>query len=135
MMSKAVRSSLPEAVCVTAVESLHHLKNRLWDKKNAVIFVGYQVVGTLGRTIIDGASMVKIYHEEIVVKASIHTINGFSAHADQSAIIKWVTQMDDLKTIYLIHGEEDKQVILRSAMENILKKKVHIVEPEEVIYL
>jgi len=114
---------------------LHHLKNRLWEKKNAVIFVGYQVVGTLGRTIIDGASMVKIYREDIVVKASIHTINGFSAHADQSAIIKWVTQMDDLKTIYLIHGEEDKQVILRSAMENILEKKVHIVEPEEVIYL
>jgi metallo-beta-lactamase family protein len=79
--------------------------------------------------------MIKIYHEDIVVKASIHTINGFSAHADQSAIIKWVSQMDDLKTIYLIHGEEDKQVILRSAMENILEKKVHIVEPEEVIYL
>jgi len=114
---------------------LHHLKNRIWNKKNAVIFVGYQVVGTLGRIILDGASMVKIYHEDIVVKASIHTINGFSAHADQSAIIKWVTQMDDLKTIYLIHGEEDKQVILRSAMENILEKKVHIVEPEEVIYL
>ncbi|WP_294953601.1 MBL fold metallo-hydrolase [Sulfurovum sp.] len=114
---------------------LHHFKNRLWNQKNAVIFVGYQAIGTLGRRIVDGARWVKIYHEDILIKASIHTINGFSAHADQSAIIKWVSQMDDLSRIYLIHGEEDKQVILRSVMENVLKKKAHIVEPEEVIYL
>jgi len=114
---------------------LHHFKNRLWNRKNALIFVGYQTVGTLGRRIVDGARWVKIYHEDILIKASIHTINGFSAHADQSAIIKWVSQMDDLNRVYLIHGEEDKQVILRSVMKNELKKKVHIVEPEEVIYL
>ncbi len=114
---------------------LHHFKNRLWNRKNAVLFVGYQAVGTLGRKIVDGARWVKIYHEDILIKASIHTINGFSAHAGQSAIIKWVSQMEDLKTVYLIHGEEDKQVVLRSVMENALHQKAHIVEPEEVIYL
>jgi metallo-beta-lactamase family protein len=114
---------------------IHHFKNRLWNPKNAVIFVGYQAVGTLGRHIVDGARWVKIFHEDILIKASVHTINGFSAHADQDAIIKWISQMEDLYRVYLIHGEVDKQVILRSVIENALGKKAHIVEPEEVIYL
>lgn len=114
---------------------IHHFKNRLWNPKNAVIFVGYQAVGTLGRHIVDGARWVKIFHEDILIKANIHTINGFSAHADQDAIIKWISQMEDLYRVYLVHGEEDKQVILRSVIENALDKKAHIVEPEEVIYL
>jgi len=114
---------------------LHHFKNRLWNRKNAVIFVGYQAVGTLGRHIVDGARWVKIYHEDILIKASVHTINGFSAHADQKAIVKWISQIEDLNRIFLIHGEEDKQVILRSVLENTLHQNVHIVEPGEVIYL
>ena len=114
---------------------LHHFKHRLWNRKNAVIFVGYQVVGTLGRQMVDGARWVKIYREEILVRASIHTVNGFSAHADQSAIVKWVSKMKDLNRIFLIHGEEDKQVILRSVLENVLEQKVHIVKPGEVVYL
>lgn len=114
---------------------IHHFKNRLWNPKNAVIFVGYQAVGTLGRHIVDGARWVKIFHEDILIKASVHTINGFSAHADQDAIIKWISQMEDLYRVYLIHGEEDKQVILRSVIDNALGKKAHIVEPGEVIYL
>ena len=114
---------------------LHHFKNRLWNRKNAVIFVGYQAVGTLGRHIVDGARWVKIYHEDILIKASIHTINGFSAHADQSAIIKWISQIQDLKTVYLIHGERDKEVILKSVLHNALHQKAHIVKPQEVIYL
>ena len=114
---------------------LHHFKNRLWNRKNSVIFVGYQAVGTLGRHIVDGARWIKIYHEDILIKANIYTINGFSAHADQSAIVKWISQMDDLHQIFLIHGEENKQIILRSVLENSLHKKVHIVEPAEVIYL
>lgn len=114
---------------------IHHFKNRLWNPKNAVIFVGFQAVGTLGRHIVDGARWVKIFHEDILIKASVHTINGFSAHADQNDIIGWISQMEDLYRIYLVHGEEDKQVILRSVINNALGKKAHIVEPEEVIYL
>ena len=68
---------------------LHHFKNRLWNRKNAVIFVGYQAEGTLGRHIVDGARWVKIYHEDIRLQASRYTINGFSAHADQSGIIRY----------------------------------------------
>lgn len=114
---------------------LHHFKNRLWNRKNAVIFVGYQAVGTLGRQIVDGARWVKIYHEDILIRASVHTINGFSAHADQSAIVRWISKAEEIEAVYLIHGEEDKQTILRSVLENALHQKTHIVEPEEVIYL
>jgi len=114
---------------------MHHFKNRLWNRKNAVIFVGYQAVGTLGRHIVDGARWVKLYHEDILIKASIHTINGFSAHADQSGILEWISQMDDLKKVFLIHGEKDKEDVLREVMGEKLHEKAHIVEPEEVIYL
>ena len=114
---------------------LHHFKNRLWNRKNAVIFVGYQAEGSLGRKIVDGAEWVKIYHEEIKVQAEIHTINGFSAHADQSGILDWVRNIQDLKRIFLIHGEEDKQEVLREVMGKELHEKAHIVAPEEVISL
>jgi metallo-beta-lactamase family protein len=114
---------------------LHHFKHRLWNSKNSIIFVGYQGVGTLGRHIVDGARWVKIYGEDILIKANIHTINGFSAHIDQSGLLEWISKIDDIKTIFLIHGEEDKQTILRSVLENALEKKVHIVKADEVVYI
>ena len=114
---------------------LHHFKHRLWNQKNSVIFVGYQAVGTLGRSIVDGAKKVNIYGEEILIKASIHTINGFSAHADQKGMLSWVSKIAGLKQTYLIHGEEDKQKIFKIALEEKLNKKVHIVKPKETIYL
>jgi len=114
---------------------LHHFKNRLWNPKNTVLFVGYQAVGTLGRRIVDGAKWIKIYHEDIRIKAAIHTINGFSAHADQSGILEWVREIEGLQQIFLIHGEEEKQEVLEKVMGEKLHEKVHIVKPEEVIYL
>lgn len=139
--SKAINNVDRRAIIIagsgmcTGGRILHHFKHRLWNRKNAVIFVGYQVVGTLGRQIVDGARWVKIYREEILVRASIHTVNGFSAHADQSAIVEWAAQIKDLNRIFLIHGEEDKQIILRSVLENVLEQKVHIVKVGEVVYL
>jgi metallo-beta-lactamase family protein len=114
---------------------LHHFKNRLWNRKNALIFVGYQAEGTLGRDIVDGARWVKIYGEELLIRASVHTINGFSAHADQSAIVRWVSRTEGVRNIFLIHGERDKQTILRSVLRHRLDIPTHIVEPEEKIYL
>lgn len=115
---------------------LHHLKHRVWNPKNALLFVGYQAVGTLGREIVDGAKFIKIFHEELIVRARVHTINGFSAHADQREMIDWISHFEHLERIFLIHGEYDKQVIFKSVLRNIFPdKKVHIVEEEEKIYL
>jgi len=85
----------------------HHLKHNLWGRKNSVIFVGYAARGTLARRIIDGAEKVRIFSEEIQVRASIHTIGGFSAHADQADLLAWHRQTGKPATTFLVHGEKD----------------------------
>ena len=114
---------------------LHHFKHRLWNKANAVIFVGYQAKGTLGRDIVEGAQWINLYHEKIKINASIHTINGFSAHADQNELIEWMKHFNRLGNVYLIHGEEEKQIIFREAIMQKLDKRAHIVEIDEEIYI
>ncbi|MEO8444333.1 MAG: MBL fold metallo-hydrolase [Gammaproteobacteria bacterium] len=84
----------------------HHLKHNLWREDSAIIFVGYAARGTLARRIIDGAKTVKLFGEEIRVKASIHTINGFSAHADQAELLAWHAHTGAART-FLVHGEPD----------------------------
>ena len=110
-----------------------HFKHRLWNANNALLFVGYQVEGTLGRKIVDGATKISIYNEEIIVKARVHTINGFSAHADQTELITWMGKFSKLDKIFLIHGERDKQEIFQKEIETRLHKKAHIVKYGEKI--
>ncbi len=85
----------------------HHLKHNLWRRDSSVIFVGYAAQNTLGRRIIDGARQVRIFGEEIPVRAKIFTIGGFSAHADQVELLAWYKQTGNPETTYLVHGEED----------------------------
>lgn len=84
----------------------HHLKHNLWRDDSAIVFVGYAARGTLARRIIDGAKTVKLFGDEIRVQASIHTINGFSAHADQAELLAWHAQTK-AKRVFLVHGEPD----------------------------
>ena len=114
---------------------LHHFKHRLWNPKNSVLFVGYQAEGTLGRRIVDGERWIEIYHEKIKIRAGIYTINGFSAHADQSELIEWMKNYEVLGNIYLIHGEKDKQIIFKKAIEEKMDKHAHIVKQKEKIYI
>jgi metallo-beta-lactamase family protein len=83
----------------------HHLKHNLWRADCSVIFVGFAAKGTLARQIIDGQNPVRILGEDIPVKAKIHTINGFSAHADQAELLTWHGQTGAGRT-FLTHGEE-----------------------------
>jgi len=115
---------------------LHHLKNRIWDKNNTILFVGYQAEGTLGREIVNGEKWIKIYGEDILVQAKVVTINGFSAHADQNELLSWIKPMKkSIKSVFLIHGEEEKQKIFKQKIIEKFDLKVHIVEPKEVIGL
>jgi len=84
----------------------HHLKHNLWNRHSSIVFVGYAARGTLARRIIDGAGHVRIFGEDMPVHASIHTIGGFSAHADQAELLAWHAQTGNPKTTYLVHGEE-----------------------------
>lgn len=114
---------------------LHHLKQRIWNAKNAVIFVGFQVKGTLGRAIIDGENFIRIYGEDIKVRAKLYTINGFSAHADRADLLRWISGMKGLHTVYLIHGEIDKLELFKNYLKEHIQSKVHIVKKNESIYL
>jgi len=114
---------------------LHHFKHRLWDARNSVMFVGYQVEGTLGRQMVDGIEAIHIYREKIKVNAKIHMINGFSAHADQSDLLAWMEGFEKLDKVFLIHGERDKQELFKQAIEEQLHKTTHIVEYAEEVWV
>lgn len=95
----------------------HHLKHNLWRKECAVVFVGYQAEGTLGRTILDGAKKVKIFGEEIAVKATIYNFQGLSGHADRNGLHEWITNfVQKPKKIFLVHGEDES----KSEFKNLL---------------
>lgn len=107
---------------------MHHLKQRLWNPKNAVIFPGFQVQGTLGRRILDGEEFVRIYGEEIIVKAKVYTINGFSAHADQHDLIEWMQAFEQLGKVFLIHGEREKMDCFSDAIYSAMQKEATIMQ-------
>lgn len=104
----------------TAGRIRHHLKHNLWKKKNSVIFVGYQANGTLGRILKDGAKKVKLLGEEIAVFAKIHSVEGFSGHADQTDLINWLSAFKKKpKKVFLVHGEEESSI----ALSDLIKKR------------
>jgi metallo-beta-lactamase family protein len=85
----------------------HHLKHNLWRNDSSILFVGFAAAGTLARQIIGGASHVHLFGEEIPVKAAIHTINGFSAHADQAELLAWHRRIGTPERTFLVHGEKE----------------------------
>lgn len=87
---------------------LHHLRHNLWRPETHVLFVGYQAEGTLGRRLLDGVKAVKIFGEEIIVQAQILQIEGFSAHADQTAMLNWLQKfVQKPQSVFLVHGDAD----------------------------
>lgn len=99
---------------------VHHLKHNLWRPECHLIFTGYQARGTTGRAIVDGAERVKILRDDIVVKAQVHTLGGFSAHAGQSQLLNWAGQFAAQPETYLIHGETEKIMALQQALKEKL---------------
>jgi len=85
----------------------HHLRHNLWRAQSSVIFVGYAAEGTLAREIIDGGRAVEIFGEAVQVNARIHTINGFSAHADQAGLLAWHEATGEPTMTFLVHGDPD----------------------------
>ena len=86
---------------------LHHLKHNLWRERCGVVFVGYAAEGSLARRIVDGARSVRIYGDDVRVNARVWTINGFSAHADQPALLDWLGT-SKRRQVLLVHGEYER---------------------------
>lgn len=85
----------------------HHLKHNLWRPECTILFVGYQAVGTLGRKLIDGASAVKLFGENIEVSARIESLKGISGHADMKGLLDWLAGFEsEVSHVFVVHGED-----------------------------
>ncbi|MDX1502427.1 MAG: MBL fold metallo-hydrolase [Thermoanaerobaculia bacterium] len=99
---------------------VHHLKRRLSDPRNAVVFVGYQASGTRGRALIGGADRVGIHGEKIPVRAEILSIHGLSAHGDRETLLRWVEALPEPpKRIFLNHGEDPPRKALAAELKEV----------------
>ena len=85
----------------------HHLKHNLWRPECTILFVGYQSVGTLGRSLVEGADEVRLFGEPIQVRAQIKQLRGLSGHADKEGLIEWLSAFKEKpKKVFVVHGED-----------------------------
>ncbi|SKA80365.1 metallo-beta-lactamase family protein [Paucidesulfovibrio gracilis DSM 16080] len=131
--SQAINSTPGPAVVIsasgmaTAGRIKHHLKHNLWKSGASVVFVGYQGVGTPGRKIVNGAEKIRLFGEDVAVKARVFTINGFSGHAGQSELLDWVSRFHaDRMKIFLVHGEPAAQQEFAGLLQERFGLDVHI---------
>jgi metallo-beta-lactamase family protein len=104
----------------------HHLKHNLWRRECSIVFVGYQAEGTLGRRIVDRAKKVEVLGEDIVVRAGVHTLGGFSAHADQEELMGWIAQFKNSPEIFIVHGEENVALDFQTAIKKKFGYTTHV---------
>jgi metallo-beta-lactamase family protein len=139
--AELVRSKIPAIIVsssgmATGGRVLYHLQGVLPNKKNTVLFVGYQAAGTRGRQLVDGAKEVKIKGQPVNVVARIERIDSMSAHADAGEILKWLGQFPKPPRItYLVHGEPVPMDALKVRIESELKWTVHTPQHLETVEL
>ena len=98
----------------------HHLKHNLWRANSAVVFVGFQSPGTLGRRLLDGVEKVKLFGEEIAVKAKIVNFQGLSSHADHDHLVQWIKAFDPKPThVFVVHGDEDVAPVFAEELNSL----------------
>lgn len=110
---------------------LFHVRDFLVDEKNTLLIVGYQSKGTLGRRLLEGEKDVKILGKNIHVKASVVAIGSYSAHADLPQIISWLGEINNLREVFIVHGEVDQALVLSKNIESQLKIKTNIPQTGE----
>jgi metallo-beta-lactamase family protein len=115
---------------------LHHLKQRLPDSRNTILFVGHQAAGTRGQLIKDGARGIKIHGEIVPVRAQIRSMDAFSGHADSSEILHWLSGFREAPRLtFVVHGEEESSLSLAEEIRRTLGWKTHIPQYLESIDL
>ncbi len=115
---------------------LHHLKRRLPDARTTVVLAGYQALGTRGRTLQDGALILRMHGEDVPVKAKIEMLDGLSAHADRNEILKWLSGFRRApKQTYIVHGEPEAAHGLRELINGRLGWNVKVAESRERVLL
>jgi metallo-beta-lactamase family protein len=104
----------------------HHIKHNIWNKRNTMLFVGYQAKGTLGYYIKKGEKRIRLLGTEIAVKASIESIDSFSAHADYRELLHWLKFFNPKpKKVFIVHGEEEAMIPFSKRIEKLgIKTKI-----------
>ena len=97
----------------------HHLKYNLWRPESAVIFVGFQAPGTLGRTLLDGAKNVRLFGEEVAVMAEIVNFKGLSSHADRNHLLEWAKHFEDTTHFFVVHGDREVAPYFADSLERL----------------
>ena len=98
----------------------HHLKHNLWRANSAVVFVGFQSPGTLGRRLLDGVEKVKLFGEEIAVKTKIVNFQGLSSHADHDHLVEWIKAFDPKPAhVFVVHGDEDVAPVFAEELNSL----------------
>jgi metallo-beta-lactamase family protein len=106
---------------------VHHLRNMLPNPKHSVILVGYQAVGTRGRSLVDGAEFVKMHGEMVPVKAQIEQVQSFSVHADSSGLIDWLKSGNsEPKKVFVVHGESGAAEVFAHRIHSVLGWHSHV---------
>lgn len=100
---------------------VHHLANNLPRSQNAIVITGFQAYGSLGRRLVDKVQKVRLFGEDVPVKASIHTIGGLSAHADQAGLLNWLRGFKTPpKTVFVVHGEPESASVFAKCIRDEL---------------
>jgi metallo-beta-lactamase family protein len=113
---------------------VHHLKHNLWRPECSIVFVGFQGRGTLGREIVDGSETVSVLGEEIAVRARVHTIGSFSAHADQAELLWWIGHFTNpALRVFVNHGEPDAARALAGQIRKAHPWRVRVPRSQETV--
>ena len=107
----------------------HHLQHNLANPNAHVIFVGYQADGTLGRLLVNGIKHVKLFGQDIPVRAQIHTVGGLSAHADQQGLLDWYASIPNRPPVALVHGENPARETLAGKLRSLYQVEVTLSQP------
>ena len=113
----------------------HHLKHNIWRRECQLVITGFQARGTTGRALVDGARHIRLWGEDIRVAASVHTIGGLSAHADQLALKNWYANFERHPPVSLVHGEERAIASLSECLRQEFSAPVHVAQPGELLEL
>lgn len=113
----------------------HHLKHNVWRRDCHIVMVGFQGRGTLGRQLVDGAKHIRLWGETMRVNARVHTLGGFSAHADQGELSHWYGHFEQRPPVVLVHGEPDAQQALVERMQQDHGITAHIAARGEAMAL
>jgi metallo-beta-lactamase family protein len=139
--SKAINNIAPPKIIIAGSgmseggRIIHHEKRYLPDPKSTLLIIGYQTSNTLGRRLLDGADEVKIMGEDVIVRAQVKAISGYSAHADQAILLDWIKHFSGVKKVFVTQGEAGPASILALKIKDHLNFSAEVPEYGEVVEL